>query len=102
MECEFAFGTICAYFLLRLSCPACREQGRAPGIRVRAGLEQAEIERLLGGAPRLSIEDIVKHPRLPEARKLYLDRFLEVYGGDPFLVRLLIESGRFILYHLTV
>jgi hypothetical protein len=39
--------------------------------------------------------------RLPEARKRYLDRFLEVYGGDPFLVRLLIESGRFIVYHLV-
>ena len=65
-------------------------------------MEQAEIERLIGGAPRLALEDIVNHPRLPEARKLYLDRFLEVYGDDPFLVRLLIESGRFLVYHITV
>jgi hypothetical protein len=62
----------------------------------------AEIERLIGGPPRITVEDIVRHPRLPEARKLYLDRFLEVYGGDPFLVRLLIESGRFVVYHLAV
>jgi hypothetical protein len=50
----------------------------------------------------VTIEDILAHPRLPEARKLYLDRFfLQVYGGDPFLVRLLIESGRFVV-HLIV
>jgi hypothetical protein len=65
-------------------------------------LEQAEIERLLGRTPRLALEDIVNHPRLPEARKVYLDQFLKVYAGDPFLVRLLIESGRFFVYHLAV
>jgi hypothetical protein len=64
-------------------------------------LEQAEIERLSGGAPRLQLEDIVAHPRLPEARKVYIDRFLDIYGGDPFVVRLLIESGRFLVYHVT-
>jgi len=46
-------------------------------------LKEAEIERLLGYPPRLRIEDIVNHPRLSEARKAYLDRFLDVYGGDP-------------------
>jgi hypothetical protein len=65
-------------------------------------LEEVEIERLLGGAPRISLEDIVGHPRLPEARRLYLGRFLEVYDGDPFLVRLLIESGRFLVYFIAV
>jgi hypothetical protein len=64
-------------------------------------LEEAEIARLLGAPPRIVFADIVKHPRLPEARKRYLDRFLEVYGGDPFLVRLLIESGRFVVYHVV-
>ena len=39
---------------------------------------------------------------MADARKLYLDRFLQVYGGDPFLVRLLIESGRFCVFNLTV
>ena len=50
----------------------------------------------------MSLEDILENPRFPDARKLYLDRFLEVYGHDPFLVRLLIESGRFLVYHLAV
>jgi DNA-binding MarR family transcriptional regulator len=64
-------------------------------------LEQAEIERLIGGAPRIAYDDLVAHPRLREACKVYLDRFLAVYGGDPFLVRLLIEIGRFSVYHIA-
>jgi hypothetical protein len=64
-------------------------------------VDDAEIERLLGGAPRVTLEGIIKHPRLPDARKHYIDRFLEVYGGDPFLVRLLIESGRFFVYQIV-
>jgi hypothetical protein len=67
-----------------------------------AGLEKAEIERLVGGPPRLALEDIIHHPRMAEARKAYLDSFLDIYGGDPFLVRLLIESGRFLVYHLAI
>jgi hypothetical protein len=39
---------------------------------------------------------------MAEARKVYLDHFLAVYSGDPFMVRLLIESGRFLVYHLAV
>ena len=64
-------------------------------------MEQVEIERLAGGPPRLAYEDIVNHPRLAEARRLYLDRFLALYSGDPFTVRLLIESGRFLVYHIA-
>jgi hypothetical protein len=58
-----------------------------------------EIRQLIGGAPRLAFEDVLHHPRLPEARNLYIDRFLAVYDDDPFLVRLLIESGRFLVFH---
>jgi hypothetical protein len=65
-------------------------------------LDTTEIERLLGGPPRLALEDIVRHPRLPAARKAFIDSFLEVYGGDPFLVRLLIESGRISLFLIAV
>ncbi len=65
-------------------------------------MEQAELERLVGGPLRLTLEDIVSHPRLPEARKVYFDHFLKVYDGDPFLVRLVIESGRFLVFHLVV
>ncbi|HEY4891895.1 MAG TPA: hypothetical protein VII10_09320 [Reyranella sp.] len=50
----------------------------------------------------MSLEEILGNPRFPDARKLYLDRFLGVYGHDPFLVRLLIETGRFLVYHLAV
>ena len=61
-------------------------------------LDQVEIERLAGGPPRLALEDIVNHPRLAEARAVYLDRFLGLYSGDPYTVRLLIESGRFLVF----
>jgi hypothetical protein len=64
-------------------------------------MEQEEIERLAGGPPRLTTEDIVKHPRLSEARAAFLDLFLALYDGDPHTVRLLIESGRFLVYHIA-
>lgn len=67
-----------------------------------SAVHDPDVEKLLGGAPRVAFEDIVRHPRFPEARKLYLDGFLAVYEGDPFLVRLLIEMGRIALYVLIV
>ncbi|MBS0518219.1 MAG: hypothetical protein JSR90_05975 [Proteobacteria bacterium] len=65
-------------------------------------MDSPEIRRLTARAPHISIGEILDHPLFPAARKLYLDRFLAVYDGDPFLVRLLIESGRFVVYHLAV
>ena len=65
-------------------------------------MEDAEVERLIGRRPRLSYADIVRHPRLREAVRVYLDRFLALYGGDPFLVRLLIEMGRYSVAHLVM
>jgi len=62
-------------------------------------LDDPEIEQLIEQTPHVSLEEILENRRFPEARKLYLDRFLGVYGHDPFLVRLLIESGRFLVYH---
>ena len=64
-------------------------------------MEEAQIERLVGEPARLSLEDIVSHPRLAEAREVFLDRFLALYSGDPYTVRLLIESGRFLVYHIA-
>lgn len=65
-------------------------------------MEDVEVARLLGAPPRVVHADIVGHPRLAEARRHYLDRFLQIYDGEPFLVRLLIESGRFLIYHLVL
>jgi hypothetical protein len=65
-------------------------------------LDPVEIERLLGHPPRITIDNILSHPRLAEARRAYLDAFLKVYDGDPFLVRLLIESGRFFVYYIIL
>jgi len=66
-----------------------------------AALDQTEVERLAGGPPRLLLEEICHHPRLVEARKVFLDRFLSLYSGDPYTIRLLIESGRFLVYHIA-
>jgi len=65
-------------------------------------MEDAEVERLIGGRPRLAYEDIVAHPRLREAARTYLDRFLAVYDEEPFLVRLLIEAGRHSVVQLVM
>jgi hypothetical protein len=64
-------------------------------------MDQFNITHLTAGAPRLRVDDIARHPRLPQARKIFLDRLLDVYGDDPFLVRLLIESGRFAVFHIA-
>jgi hypothetical protein len=65
-------------------------------------LQEADLLRRLGIVPRIAVDDIVRHPRFAEARKTYLDGFLDVYGGDPFLVRLLVESGRVLVYLVVV
>ena len=65
-------------------------------------MDDPDLQYLLARAPHVSLESLLANSRFPDARKLYLDRFLEVYGQDPFLVRLLIESGRFLVYIITV
>jgi DNA-binding MarR family transcriptional regulator len=62
-------------------------------------LEQDDLERLVGGRLRLTFDAIVNHPRLPIARRAYLDSFMHVYEGDPFMVRLLLQAGRFFVFH---
>jgi biotin operon repressor len=60
------------------------------------------FQQLLARAPHISQDEVLSQPRFADARKLYLDRFLAVYGADPFLVRLLIETGRFLVFHLAI
>jgi DNA-binding MarR family transcriptional regulator len=64
-----------------------------------AALERTELERLAGCRLRLSFEDILNHPRLPAARHAHFKCFSKVYEGDPFLVRLLLQAGRFFVFH---
>ena len=79
---------------------------RIPAVthRVRTGVavNDPAIQQLLARAPHISQDEVLSHPRFPEARKLYLDQFLAVYGADPFLVRLLIETGRFLVFHFAI
>ncbi len=62
-------------------------------------MERDELERLVGGRLRLGFDEILNHPRLPEARHAYLESFVGLYQGDPFLVRLLLQAGRFLVFH---
>ncbi len=62
-------------------------------------MERDELERLAGSRLRLTFDEILNHPRLPEARRAYLASFVQLYEGDPFLVRLLLEAGRFFVFH---
>lgn len=62
-------------------------------------MERDELERLVGGRLRLGFDEILDHPRLPEARRAYLESFVQLYEGDPFLVRLLLQAGRFLVFH---
>ncbi len=50
----------------------------------------------------LSYDEIARHPRLAEARNLYLSRFLALYDRDPYMARLLIEARRFLVYPTAV
>jgi DNA-binding MarR family transcriptional regulator len=62
----------------------------------------AEIEQITGIKPQVSIEAIAAHPRMPEARRLYLHHFMRLYGDDRFMIRLLMEAGRFLVLHTAV
>lgn len=65
-------------------------------------VESDELERLVGGRLRHSFEEILNHPLLPQARRAYLQSFLDVYEGDPFLIRLLLQAGRFLVFHCAM
>lgn len=65
-------------------------------------MDDPDFLRLAQGTPHLSYDEIVRHPRMAEARKLYVSRFLALYDRDPFMARLLIETGRFLVYHVAV
>jgi len=45
-----------------------------------------------------SAEDILAHPRFPLAREAYVKSILAIYEHNPFLSRLLLESGRTVLF----
>lgn len=63
------------------------------------GVHLAEADlRDLPVAAHLSAEEILAHPRFPFARQAYVDAILAIYEHDPFLSRLLLETGRTVLF----
>ncbi len=65
-------------------------------------MDAFQIPAIVAPRPYLTYAAIVAHPELPAARKRYLDAFLAVYGDDPFLSRLLIQTNRFLLFNMAV
>lgn len=61
-----------------------------------------QIAQLMGDIPVLSPDDVTSHPRLPEARKVFLTEFLKIYGADPHMARLLIESARYMVFTFAI
>lgn len=54
------------------------------------------------GIPFRTAQAILAHPRFPEARTMYLRGVLNLYGDDPFLNKLLLESARQIVFGATI
>ncbi|QCG89925.1 MarR family winged helix-turn-helix transcriptional regulator [Azospirillum sp. TSH100] len=54
--------------------------------------------------PRLpvSVEEIAGHPRYLQARKLYSESFLALFDRNPFLIRLLTDTSRYLLFTVSV
>jgi DNA-binding FadR family transcriptional regulator len=65
-------------------------------------VDEAKVKRLVGAIPRLAYDDIVRHPHFAAARKVHVDSFVDMYDDNPFLVRLLIETGRFAVLMMTI
>jgi hypothetical protein len=65
-------------------------------------LDQPITQRLLKRTPHVSQQELLADPRFPQARTVFLESFLAVYGEDRFLVRLLIETGRFAVFLSTL
>lgn len=65
-------------------------------------MDTPEITTFAPLRPHITVPEILAHPNFQDARKLYIDRFLALYTGDPFLARLLIETSRFCIYKIIV
>ena len=60
------------------------------------------IAQLMGDIPVLPLEEVAGHPKLPLARRIFIREFLKVYGADPHLARLLIETGRYMVFTFAI
>jgi hypothetical protein len=69
---------------------------------MRTAVDEPCLKRLAGCSPRPAYEEILRHPRLADARKVFLDRLLDLYDDNPFLVRLLMERGRLSVFLMTI
>src|SRR5260370_7106820 len=55
-------------------------------------------DRLLADVEYHSSEEILAHPRFVSARIAFVDAVLALYEDDTFLIRLLLEAGRYVTF----
>jgi DNA-binding MarR family transcriptional regulator len=59
----------------------------------------ADVAQLMGGVPYLTLEELLAHPRLEEARRVFVDGFLAIYDGNHQAIRLISDASRFFVFH---
>jgi DNA-binding MarR family transcriptional regulator len=66
---------------------------------VLSGVLLAEADQKnVAGLARHSADEILAHPRFPQARAAFVNANVAIYEHNPFLSRLLLESGRTALF----
>jgi hypothetical protein len=79
-----------------LAPPSCRRGSKAVPRRSGELLAEADLEDIAVPIHH-SAEEILAHPRFPFAREAYVKAVLATYEHNPFLSRLLLETGRTVL-----
>lgn len=49
-----------------------------------------------------SSDEILAHPRLPDALAAFVEAVLRLYENDPLLTRLLLEAGRQVMFSVII
>src|SRR5690348_3885856 len=58
-----------------------------------------DVARLMDGVPYLTLEELMAHPRLEDARRVFVDGFLAIYDGNHQAMRLIGDASRFFVFH---
>src|SRR4051812_3824602 len=59
----------------------------------------SDAAQLMGDTPYLTLEELETHPRLDEARRVFVNGFLKVYDGDQKAMGLISDASRFLVFH---
>lgn len=60
------------------------------------------LEELIATIPHRPADDVLSHPLLSEARRVYVDAIMRLYDSDPAQNRLILEAGRLMVFAIAV